>query len=182
MYRRLLISTLIVFIINSLSLAQDTTITCKLIKKGNKKQIVYKEIIYDLYDSAAITNINKILIEYDSLKKSCEVKDKLLAGYQKIPETCTAAVAAKNEYIASLTEMMTGYKQMYKDALKLSNSQVPRFSLEAGIGASGADGIDLRKINKPVIIAGIGIKKFRTYLLLQEKNVGILIGGSLRIF
>jgi hypothetical protein len=72
-----------------------------------------------------------------------------------------------------------GYQEKHA---KLSNSALPKLTFESAIGISGTDGINRAKMSKPVLLAGIGVKKFRTYLMLQEGNVGFMVGGSWGLF
>ena len=174
--------TSIVVCMAALTSAQDT-INCKVVfDKNSPQRILLNGVIYDLYDSTALTRIVNLQIINDSLKSEITAKDKLIATLNTIPEKCTTAVAAKNEYIASLTDMMQGYKQLYQDAAKLNNSALPKVTFEGAVGISGADGINLGGMSKPVLLAGIGVKKFRTYLMLQEMNVGFMVGGSWGLF
>ena len=53
-------------------------IKCELIQKDTRKQIIYENKKYDLYDSVTLSKIVSLAISYDSLKRVCDAKDILI--------------------------------------------------------------------------------------------------------
>jgi len=109
--------------------------------------------------------------------KDCQARAalaaRLIAQYQTTASYYDSTLASYRAYIAELEHAVRGYKQLAQDYKRLSGG--PRASLDLGVGVTGGD-------QKPAVLAGLAVGKFRAWAFLQEKNAGGAVGASFPIF
>lgn len=111
--------------------------------------------------------------EFDAAKKEITLKDSLIATYERVENRYEDVHKQQKEYIADLEEVLEGYKKLAKGYKKLSGE--PWITFSGGVGATGSD-------EKPAVLAGLGIRRFRVWGLLQESNSGLAVGLMFPVF
>jgi len=105
-------------------------------------------------------------------QKEKVLKDSLMAKYDVVKAWYDTTLSQHKQYIAELEKVLDGYKGLVRDYKKLKE---PWFTFEGGLGASGDD-------KNPAVMMGLGIRRIRAWGFLQERNSGILVGTSFRLF
>jgi hypothetical protein len=111
--------------------------------------------------------------ELDAARKNIVLKDTMIATLERLETSYKEVHKKQIDYIADLDSLVIGYKKLAKGYKRLSGE--PWVTFSGGIGASGGN-------EEPFVLAGLGIRRFRVWALLQESNAGAAIGLTFPIF
>jgi hypothetical protein len=136
-----------------------------VVKIGNDTLLaITEELVDELYDAK---------VDLELAKKNIALKDSLIATYERVEYRYEVVHRQQKEYIADLEEVLEGYKELAKGYKKLSGD--PWVTFSGGLGATGSD-------EKPAVLAGLGIRRFRVWGLLQESNSVVAVGLMFPLF
>jgi hypothetical protein len=105
--------------------------------------------------------------------KELALMDSLIATYKSVENKYEFVLKQQKDYIADSDSLLEGYKKLAKGYKKLSGE--PWVTFSGGVGATGSN-------DKPVVLAGVGIRRFRVWGFLQESNGGIIAGLAFPLF
>ncbi len=105
-------------------------------------------------------------------QKQIVLKDSLLTKYDVVKAWYDTTLSQQKQYIAELEKVLDGYKGLLRDYKKLKE---PWLTFDGGLGATGDD-------KSPAVMMGIGIRRIRAWGFMQERNSGILVGTTFRLF
>ena len=166
--------TAILLIFLQVSFSQDTTETCKIVKKypnGSYLVQIGNETFLTITETME-RNILKQKRDLLDTQKELLLKDSLLINYDQTLAWYDSTIVHMKDYIFELEAMMTGYKTL---AQNYKNLKEPRFTYNIGLGATG-------RSKKPSILIGAGIYSLRVWGFLQEHNSGAFVGKSFPLF
>ena len=121
----------------------------------------------EMIDSSSLQKV-----ELRSLRKKLALTEEFLEKYDNTIIWYDTVLSQKNEYIKEMDSILIGYKKLIRDYKNLSE---PWISFEGGIGATGSK-------NKPAVMMGLGVRRFRVWGFLQESNSGAFVGTTFRLF
>jgi hypothetical protein len=105
-------------------------------------------------------------------QKQIVLKDSLLSKYDVVKAWYDTTLSQQKQYIAELEKVLDGYKGLLRDYKKLKE---PWLTFDAALGATGDD-------KNPAVMMGLGIRRIRAWGFMQERNSGILVGTTFRLF
>lgn len=123
--------------------------------------------------TAMVKNTLKMKTDLAAAKKEISLKDSIIASYVKVENKYGIFHQQQKEYIKDLATMLDGYKKLANGYKKLAGEPLITFS--GGVGVTSAD-------FKPMVLAGLGIKRFRLWSALQERNSGLIAGIAVPLF
>ncbi|NOZ61562.1 MAG: hypothetical protein GXO74_07750 [Calditrichaeota bacterium] len=105
-------------------------------------------------------------------EKEILLKDSLLANYDNTIGQYEKTITQMKDYIQELEYVLKGYKSLARDYKKM---HAPWLSLRFGVGATSRD-------HKPAIMMGLDVRRILISGFVQERNSGVLVGTSFRLF
>jgi len=165
----------VVFFLFSELAAQETTVhNCQIIKEYADGTVLLK---IDGKEMLAVTqsmerNMLKLKRDVLDAQKEIFLKDSLLANYDNTIAQYEKTINQMRDYIRELEYVLKGYKDLAHDYKKM---RVPNVSFRVGVGATSRD-------YKPAVMMGLDIRRVLISGIIQERNSGVLVGASFRIF
>jgi hypothetical protein len=102
-----------------------------------------------------------------------KARDTLVARYEEALAWSDSTVRRQKELISQLDSLYRGWRDVAGGWKRLSGGA--RVTFDWGLGMTGSD-------QKPTILAGLGVSRFRFWGIVQEANAGGAVGMSLRLF
>ncbi|MBN1349881.1 hypothetical protein JXJ21_10760 [candidate division KSB1 bacterium] len=160
-------------LISAFASAADSS-GCKVVKKypNGSYLVEIDNMTYLTVTETMEKNLLKMKRDLLDAQKELVLKDSLLLNYNETVAWYDTTITHMRTYIEELESILTGYKGLVQDYKKLKE---PCFTFQLGVGATGHE-------NKPAILMGTGIYKFRVWGLLQENNSGAFVGKTFPLF
>jgi len=173
-FHRITVLVIFLFFVSVLQAQEPADQDCQIIKEYPNGSVLLKIGGREMLAITQDMERSMLKLKRDVLDAEKEIwlKDSLLANYDNTIAQYERTITHMKDYIQELEYVLKGYKDLAHDYKKM---RVPWLSVRLGVGATSRD-------YKPAIMMGLDVRRVLISGFIQERNSGLLVGTSFRLF